>query len=59
MRRTRRRLRGCWDGVRGGCVSAYACARWSNHLPFECFGQAVLVAFNLEDLDRLVGGACC
>jgi hypothetical protein len=29
------------------------------HLPFECFGQAVLVAFDLEDLDGLVRGACC
>jgi hypothetical protein len=29
------------------------------HLPFECFGEAVLVAFDLEDLDRLIRGACC
>ena len=35
------------------------CARWiGGHLPFECFGQAVLVAFDREDLDRLVRGAC-
>jgi hypothetical protein len=40
------------------CLLSCWCAM-GGHLPFECFGQAVLVAFNLEDLDRLVGGACC
>jgi ferredoxin len=28
-------------------------------LPFECFGQSVCLAFDLEDLDGLVGGAGC
>lgn len=37
----------------------FVCARLGGHLPFECFCQAVLVAFNLEDLDGLVGGAGC
>jgi hypothetical protein len=31
---------------------------WHN-LPFECFCETMLVAFDLEDLDRLIGGACC
>ena len=26
-------------------------------MPFECFGEAVLVALDLEDFDGLVGGA--
>ena len=48
-------LLGC---VRDVCLLSYWRAM-GGHLPFECFGQTVLVAFNLEDLDRLVRGACC
>jgi hypothetical protein len=42
-----------------GCVCELVVCDGVVHLPFECFCQAVLVAFNLEDLDGLVRGACC
>jgi hypothetical protein len=44
--------------VLGSVIGGLRVGGWHD-LPFECFCKAVLVAFDLEDLDRLVGGACC
>jgi hypothetical protein len=56
-RRTIRRLHGC-EGALENVIGGMRVGGWHN-LPFECFCETMLVAFDLEDLDRLIGGACC
>lgn len=50
---------GAFMAVRGleSVVGGMRAGGWQ-YLPFECFCETVLVAFDLEDLDGLVGGAC-
>ena len=46
-----------WLWKRSDCDPTSVCAMPLD-LPFKCFCQTVLVAFNLEDLNRLIGRAC-